>query len=512
MFLTVLIVLVVLFLTYWYLKQKYFTLRGPLPGLAPEFFFGNMRQTGMLTENKSIANVHLELKRQFGDIYRFWMGGAQFVSVCNADDVQHIFQHRHIYDQGDVHVEKFSLLFHDALICNKGRRRGYPFLKRLTRSRVGAKYRRHASLTLPLFRRGKIMKNFDVIVDCTDRFLLDHWRSSNAMDIHTDIVQQSQRLFLAVFGYIAFDYDLEAPAGNVLTVALQDFIQIFVKTLYMPKFMGKIYLELSSRYHRALANIRKYLDAIMTQEQTEKQVDDNDRKRTSLIASLVHSMQKDEHAEAMKSEEEKQGLSRDEIVDEMLLFLVAGFETTSTALAWCIHLLSKNPRVQSKLKAELMDISFSVDRLDEMVYLDAAIREVLRFAPPSNGTVRTLTADDRLPTTGALLHKGEQVTIPFYNLARDTRYWNIDPEQFFPERFLENGLDRHHHPFALIPFGGGHRQCIGQDLARFELKVIVARLMQSVTFGDGGTDVNSGGHEQQFTILPKRTGVTISFD
>jgi cytochrome P450 len=153
-----------------------------------------------------------------------------------------------------------------------------------------------------------------------------------------------------------------------------------------------------------------------------------------------------------------------------------------------------------------------VDHLDSLTYLDAVIREVLRFAPPSNGTVRTLTADDRLPTTGALLYKGEQVTIPFYNLARDTRYWKVDPEQFFPERFLENGLDHHHHPFALIPFGGGHRQCIGQELARFELKVIVARLMQCVTFGDGGMDVNGGEHEQQFTILPKHIGVTISFD
>ncbi|CAF4391295.1 unnamed protein product, partial [Adineta steineri] len=152
-----------------------------------------MLQTGMLTRNESIANVQLELQRQFGDIYQFLMGSARFIGVCNADDVQHIFNNRHVYDQGDVYVEKFSVLFHDALICNKG-----------------AKYKRHASLTLPLFRRGKINKNFDLIVSCTDKFMLDQWRSASDGSIHRDIVQQCQRLLLAIFGYMGFNYDLEA--------------------------------------------------------------------------------------------------------------------------------------------------------------------------------------------------------------------------------------------------------------------------------------------------------------
>lgn len=98
---------------------------------------------------------------------------------------------------------------------------------------AGAKYKRHASLILPLFRRGKIWTNFDLIVDCTDRFFLDRWRSLDASVLHRDLVQQCQRLFLAIFGYVAFDYDLEA---------LQDFIQIFTTILYIPRWMGQIYL------------------------------------------------------------------------------------------------------------------------------------------------------------------------------------------------------------------------------------------------------------------------------
>ncbi|CAF1110832.1 unnamed protein product [Rotaria sordida] len=197
----------------------------------------------------------------------------------------------------------------------------------------------------------------------------------------------------------------------------------------------------------------------------------------------------------------------------MLLFLVAGYESTSTALTWFIHHISKHPRVQAKIKAELGDNKnsrLSIEQLDSLVYLDSVIDEVLRFVPPTNGAARTLTSDDQLPESGVQLYRGDQVFIPFYNLTRDKRYWKIDPELFYPERF--DGEDKSHDAYALIPFGGGHRQCIGQDLARLELKAIAARLMQRVTFGDGGSEVNAGGHKQQFTIVPKHIGVTIKYD
>ena len=72
--------------------------------------------------------------------------------------------------------------------------------------------------------------------------------------------------------------------------------------------------------------------------------------------------------------------------------------------------------------------------------------------------------------------------------------------------------DKSHHSYAFLPFGYGHRQCMGQNLARFELKVILARLMQHVTFGDGGPEVNAGGYLTRLTMMPKHVGVTIDFD
>ncbi len=78
--------------------------------------------------------------------------------------------------------------------------------------------------------------------------------------------------------------------------------------------------------------------------------------------------------------------------------------------------------------------------------------------------------------------------------------------------FLVKIKNKDHHPYASIPFGGGHRQCIGQDLARFEQKVIAPRLMQCVTFIDGGAEVNAGGYLTRLTTMPKNIGVIIQFD
>ena len=207
------------------------------------------------------------------------------------------------------------------------------------------------------------------------------------------------------------------------------------------------------------------------------------------------------------------GLSRAEVIDELLLFLVAGSETTGSAVAWFIYCMSKHPRVQAKIKAELDNLQLdrmTVEQIESLPYLDCVLREVFRFVPPAAGTSRTLTVDDRLPASGVQLRKGDEIFVPFYNLARDQRCWKIDPDQFYPERF--QGEDKDHHLYASIPFGAGHRQCIGQDLARFELKVITARLMQFVTFGDAGEKVNSGGYEQKMITAPKNVGVNIKFD
>ncbi|CAF4765312.1 unnamed protein product, partial [Rotaria sp. Silwood2] len=114
----------------------------------------------------------------------------------------------------------------------------------------------------------------------------------------------------------------------------------------MPHVATKIYLKFSSQYRHAMVTISKYLNQMIEQEQRKTLEEIAQRKRISSIASLIGSLQQDEKHEATKPEEEKKGLSRTEIFHEMLLFLVAGSESTGSVLAWFIYLMSKYPRVQ----------------------------------------------------------------------------------------------------------------------------------------------------------------------
>ncbi|CAF3597985.1 unnamed protein product [Rotaria sp. Silwood1] len=481
-----------------YVKYKYFTSHRPIPSLPAHFLFGNLLQSGLL-RGASLLQVYTSFKKQLGDIYEIRLGFLHEIVVGDIDDVKHIFTHRHIYDQSDWIVEFMSVFIPDSLITLKG-----------------AKFKRHASITMPLFRHGKILSNFDLIINCTDE-LLNNWRSTSSDHIHCDILQQCQNLLLEIFGFIGFDYDFDTLRGtknNELTLALRNYINTMELGVYLSAFLFSAYLKLSPKCRRAQRTIKRYLYRMMEQELTETPESRAQRKKTSLIASLVASLQTDEQAEERKSEEEKTGLIRREILGEMLMFLVAGFETTSTALAWSIHLLSKHPKVQQKIKAELIKENVHHDsilhRLDSLVYLDCVVKEILRFSPPLDAAIRTLTMDDHLPNSGIQLYKGDLIIIPICILSRDPRYWSIDPELFYPERFL--GEDKNHSPYAFLPFGNGHHQCIGQDLARFELKVIVARLMQHVTFIDGGPEVNAGGRVQGLTVTPKYVGVKIKFD
>lgn len=93
-----------------YLKKKYFTLRGPIPGLSPHFFFGNLIQSGLFVNGKCTPEIMANFKQCYGDIFQFWFGPRRSIVVSNIKDVQHVFNHRNIYEQGEFFIRQLSVL------------------------------------------------------------------------------------------------------------------------------------------------------------------------------------------------------------------------------------------------------------------------------------------------------------------------------------------------------------------------------------------------------------------
>lgn len=164
---------------------------------------------------------------------------------------------------------------------------------------------------MPLFRRAKIIDNFELIVDCTDK-LLSNWRARPDSHIHCDIVQQCQNLLLEIFGLISFDYDLEtldenASTQNELALALQDFLKATQLVFLSPPIIGTIYTKCSRRHRQATSTIKKYIYRMIDNEMAASPESRGQRKKTCLIASLISSLQEDEELQAKNNENEKKG-------------------------------------------------------------------------------------------------------------------------------------------------------------------------------------------------------------
>ncbi|MBD5633992.1 MAG: cytochrome P450, partial [Candidatus Eremiobacteraeota bacterium] len=152
------------------------------------------------------------------------------------------------------------------------------------------------------------------------------------------------------------------------------------------------------------------------------------------------------------------------LADELSTLLLAGHETTATALTWAWYALARNPRVAAKLHAEidsLGDRDVGIEDVAQLRYTDAVFSETLRLYPPASAFGRRVL--ERSELAGYAIPAGAGIVISPYVCHRNPRFFP-NPERFEPERF-----ETHERPeFAYVPFGGGARRCIGDAFARME--------------------------------------------
>jgi cytochrome P450 len=164
--------------------------------------------------------------------------------------------------------------------------------------------------------------------------------------------------------------------------------------------------------------------------------------------------------------------------DEVVTLLLAGHETTAIALTWTLYLLSRHPRVEATLAAELEQVlggrAPAIDDLPRLAFTRRVVSESLRLYPPSWAFGREAIRDCRLG--GHTVTAGTSVVMSQWVLHRDPRYFS-EPETFDPECWA-GGLSKRLPAFAYLPFGGGPRRCIGSDFAMTEAVLVLAMITQ----------------------------------
>ena len=172
----------------------------------------------------------------------------------------------------------------------------------------------------------------------------------------------------------------------------------------------------------------------------------------------------------------------DEVTVNSLIFLFAGYDTTSTATIFTTYFLATEPELQEKLIQEIDEnigqAEPTYEAVNNLHFLDNFLSEVLRLYPPVTRVNRQMTTEINMK--GYKIPAGISVTVPVYTIHRLPDYWP-DPLKFDPDRFLPENKHKII-PYTYLPFGAGPRNCMGTRFALMELKLTTVRLLQNFKF------------------------------
>ncbi|KAJ7146770.1 cytochrome P450 [Mycena epipterygia] len=187
------------------------------------------------------------------------------------------------------------------------------------------------------------------------------------------------------------------------------------------------------------------------------------------------------------------------VVSNSLLAIIAGSDTSATAISNTFFFLLSHPESYKRLQMEL-DEAFppgtkepsDAAKLSSLPYLNAVTKESLRLLPPVASSLQrapTIGSGSKMLGDGFIIPEGTAVIVPPYAMHRDPRYFSPDPERFMPERWLAAEDDPAFilNQDAFIPFSTGPANCVGKNLAMLEIRMVVAYLMQAfeIRFVDG---------------------------
>ena len=378
------------------------------------------------------------LQRDYGDIVTMRYYNFRVFFISHPDSIEQVLvTDNRKFIKGRI-LRKNKQLFGNGLLTSEG-----DFWLRQRR------------LAQPAFHRGRVASYADTMVRYASR-IASEWRNGEERDIHAEMM----RLTLSIVAKTLFDADVDREAkrvGHALEAIMQlnsDFRKLILTPTWLPT-PRKI------RATIATAKLNRIVYRFI-EERRASGVDNGD-----LLSMLLAA--RDDDGSRMTDRQ---------LRDESITIFLAGHETTANALSWTWMLLAQNPNVESKLHEELDRVlggrEPTVEDLPNLRYTGQVITESMRLYPPAWGMARV--AIDNTEIAGYPIPKGCGVSLAQWVVHRDPRWFDA-PLEFRPERW-EGDLMKRLPRFAYFPFGGGPRQCIGNNFAVMEASLLLATLAQ----------------------------------
>jgi cytochrome P450 len=288
--------------------------------------------------------------------------------------------------------------------------------------------------------------------------VVDGWCDGATVDLDT----QCRVLTLRALGRSVLGLDLDARAdtvGPALRTALSWVADRGTRPVNLPQWVPT---PGQRRARRANATLHRLAAEILAAVRADPARD------APLVRALI----------TAADPQTGQPLSDDDICHELVLFILAGHDTTSTTLTFSLWALGHHPTIQDRVFDEvsaLGDRPLTPDDVPRLGHTVRVLHEALRLCPPGAGTPRLLKKD--LAVDGYRLEAGTMAVVSFYAMHRNPELWDdplaFDPDRFLPER--SQGRSR----WQYLPFGGGPRSCIGDHFAMLEATLALATIIRA---------------------------------
>ncbi|XP_054853256.1 cytochrome P450 2K6-like [Eublepharis macularius] len=427
------------------------------PGPKPLPIIGNLH----LMDLKRPSRTLLKLAKQYGPVFSIQMGSQKMVVLTGYETVKEA-----LVNQADLFVERAKFPIWEDV-------EGYGII--FSHGENWKVMRRFTLTTLRDFGMGKRTIEDRIVEEC--HCLIQKFESYKGKPFESTITMNAAIANIIVSILLGKRYEYEDPAFLRLMKLINENVRLLAsptvklynmfpalgflfgirKTILknnieMGKFIQDIFIE--RRKELDVNDQRNFVDAFLIRQQEEKnKTKINEFFHNNNLSALVHEL------------------------------LAAGTESTLTTLLWALLLMMKYPEIQNKVQEEIGKVIGSaqprIEHRSKLPYTDAVIHEIQRFANISAMNVPYATTED-VTIKGYFIPKGTHILPSLYSVMYDESQWE-KPYEFYPEHFLDsegNFVKRD----AFIPFSAGRRICAGENLAKMELFLFFASLLQRFVF------------------------------
>ncbi|RBQ74718.1 hypothetical protein FVER14953_00317 [Fusarium verticillioides] len=420
----------------------------PIPGPKPLPLLGNLFDFDFDNLTKSLG----ELGKIHGPIYSITFGASTEIMVTSREIAQELCDETRFCKLPGGALDVMKAVVGDGLF---------------TAETSNPKWAIAHRIITPLFGAMRIRGMFDDMKDICEQMCL-RWARFGP-DEPLNVCDNMTKLTLDTIALCTIDYRFnsfyrENGAAHPFAEAVVDVMTESFDQSNLPDFVNNyVRFRAMAKFKRQAAELRRQTEELIAARR-QNPVDRDDLLNAMLSA---------------KDSKTGEGLSPESIVDNLLTFLIAGHETTSSLLSFCFYYLLENPHVLRRVQQEVDTVvgsdTITVDHLSNMPYLEAVLRETLRLRDPGPGFYVKPLKDEVVAGKYAV-NKDQPLFIVFDSVHRDQSTYGADADEFRPERMLKDGFDKLP-PCAWKPFGNGVRACVGRPFAMQQAMLAVAMVL-----------------------------------